>query len=195
MAPPYGPLPKSNTKPHKYPEKFLRPFRNKTIGEFWKEFSVDLRVAGYDRAIKIFSRTDGFVIILPFELDEDGVPLPADQRFSYSRFSMPTPKELFNRWFDNSIGTGRWIAFVLAPSGKKTGPFPPAGFQDQERFNATGLSDLPSDLSALRITPTDTFCAHVYAYERPKTGDPVFVPNGPFDAIDYLEKTKLPTGR
>src|SRR4051812_38902489 len=60
LAPPYGALPKSNTRSHKYHDRFLRPYRGKPISEFWKDFSVELRVAGYDRAIKIFSRPDGF---------------------------------------------------------------------------------------------------------------------------------------
>ena len=193
MAPPYGVLPKPNTRTHKYLDKFLRPYRGKTIGDFWDEFLLNLRIAGYDRGIRIFSRPDGLVIILPFEVDVDGVPAPADRRFSFSRFSFPSWTELARRWFRDNPGTGRWIAFVLAPSGKKTGPFPPAPWVQQQEFDATGLSFLPNDLRSMKITNADTLCAHVYAYEIPKQGDPIFVTKGPFDAVDYLRKTGIAT--
>lgn len=195
MAPAYGLLPKPNTRSHKYPDKFLRPYRGKTIGEFWDEFSVRLRAAGYDRGLKIFSRPDGLVAILPFELDdEDGVPLtPPDLRFSLGRAFILSWKAFFRRLFGDSTGTGRWITFVLAPPGKKTGPFPPAPWTQQQEFDGTGLGSVPSDLRSMKITNADTLCAYVYAYELPKQGDPVFLNRGPFDAIDYLRSTGLPT--
>jgi hypothetical protein len=192
VAPRFDELPKPTMPSYRFSDHFLRTYRGKTIGEFWDSYVVSLKLAGYDPLdMRFFSRPDGVIIVLPFELESDGYPAPQDRRFSYGTHFLPSFIDGAWQWFGHKT-MGRWIVLILAPTGK-TGPYPPESYASLRNFHATGKNFLPDDLRSLTINLADSFCAHVYEFEIPKRDDPIFQHSGPIDALLHLRRTKIRT--
>jgi hypothetical protein len=191
-APRYEPWPPPKpSATHRYPEKFLKPFRGKTLGDFWDAFAPTLKAADYEW-VSIYSRPDGLVIVLPLELENEGYPA-ATGRFSYGTTGVPGFVDGLGRLFVPTTGHARWILFVLAPSGKPAST-PPESFASQRAFHLAGKPTLPDDLRSWVIKNTDRFCAHIYEYRIPKREEPVFVDTSRTDAADHLRRSRLPAG-
>jgi hypothetical protein len=191
-APRYEPFPLPKpSETYRYPERFLRHFRGKTVGEFWDAFTPVLFAAGYER-ISVFSRPDGFVLVLPLELENEGYPA-ATGRFSYGSTGLPGFVDGLGQLFVPTTGHARWIVFVLAASGKASNT-PPESFAAQRVFHMSGKPTLPLDMRGGLIKATDRFCAHIYEYRIPKREEPVFVDPSRIDGVEHLRRSRLPVG-
>jgi hypothetical protein len=176
---------------YRYPERFLRPFRGKTVGEFFDAFEERLRAAGYATKLSMFSLSDGIVIVTAFELVSAGYPATSG-RFAVGTSGFPGLLDGMGQWINPSTGHARSFAFILGPSGKQTNVRPE--FSKQRDFYKTGKSVLPDELRAGKILAHDRLCALVYEYSLPKREDPVFIDDSKTDAIEHLRRSNIPTG-
>jgi tetratricopeptide (TPR) repeat protein len=174
-----------------YPQSFLEPFKGKTVGWFFEQYSVALHKAGYDN-IAYFPHAGGVVAMLPLERENEGHPV-MDARFDDLSRHPPTFAEAFHAWLAARNMTVRYFAIVLTSSHERADALPDR-FEILRSLYGRGALRLPADLGWPKIKGTESLCVNIYEYDIPMAGGPVLIKFGETPAIDHLLRSGIPTG-